>query len=136
MHESLAEQLSRFTPDGSGLDRDALLFAAGQASVPRPTRTWGVLVGALAACQLLTLVLLWPESKGPLGPVAQGPVAVTTPTGAVSVDADNPTTLANLTSRTIQSPSGDLPAATTVDHLADATPPLRAFAPSSFIGLD
>ncbi len=59
MSEPLAESLSRFTPDASGLNRDALLFAAGRASV-RPNRRWQALAAVLAASQLLTLVCLWP----------------------------------------------------------------------------
>ena len=54
MSEPLAERLSRFTPDSAGLDRDALLFAAGRASV-RPSRRWIVVAAVLAASQLLTL---------------------------------------------------------------------------------
>ena len=61
MSEPFAERLSRFTPDGSGLDRDALLFAAGRASV-RHNRRWRVVAGGLAASQLLTLLLLWPHT--------------------------------------------------------------------------
>ncbi len=64
MSDSLAERLSRFTPDASGLDRDALLFAAGRASA-RPPRRWQMLAGALAACQLATLVCLWPRTPSP-----------------------------------------------------------------------
>jgi hypothetical protein len=64
MSDSLAERLSRFTPDATGLDRDALLFAAGRASV-RPPRRWQMLAGALAACQLATLVCLWPRTPSP-----------------------------------------------------------------------
>jgi hypothetical protein len=60
MSEPLAERLSRFTPDATGLDRDALLFAAGRASV-RPSRRWQTLAGVLAVSQLLTLVCLWPH---------------------------------------------------------------------------
>jgi hypothetical protein len=58
MSEPLEERLSRFTPDASGLNRDALLFAAGRASV-RPSRRWQALAGVLATSQLLTLVFLW-----------------------------------------------------------------------------
>ena len=47
MSESFTERLSRFTPDGAGLDRDALLFAAGKASA-RPNRRWRILCSALA----------------------------------------------------------------------------------------
>jgi hypothetical protein len=61
MSEPLAEHLSRFTPDPTGLDRDALLFAAGRASA-RANRKWQALVGTLALSQVLTLVLLWPRT--------------------------------------------------------------------------
>ncbi len=56
MSEPIAERLSQFTPDGSALDRDALLFAAGRASV-RPPRRWQALAGLLALSQALTLLL-------------------------------------------------------------------------------
>ena len=65
MSEPLAERLSRFTPNVSGLDRDALLFAAGRASV-RPSRYWQAFAGVLAASQVMTLVCLWP--RAPLSP--------------------------------------------------------------------
>ena len=65
MSEPLAERLSRFTPAGLGLDRDALLFAAGRASV-RTSRRWQASAAALAACQLLTLVCLWPRTPAPM----------------------------------------------------------------------
>lgn len=61
MSEPLAEHLSRFTPDATGLDRDTLLFAAGLASV-RTNRNWQALAGALALSQALTLVILWPRT--------------------------------------------------------------------------
>jgi hypothetical protein len=80
MPEPLADRLKRFTPE-SGLDRDALLFALGRAS-DRPARVWMLLAGALAACQVLTLVLLWPRPSppGPAGP----PVAPLLPRAAPS----------------------------------------------------
>src|SRR5262249_4362918 len=61
MSEQFAEQLSRFTPEGGGLDRAAVLFEAGRASA-RPNRRWIALAAGLAACQLVTLALLWPGS--------------------------------------------------------------------------
>lgn len=61
MSEPLEERLSRFTPDATGLNRDALLFAAGRASV-RPSPRWQALAAVLAASQLLTLVCLWPPT--------------------------------------------------------------------------
>ena len=42
-----------------GLDRDALLFAAGHSSV-RPNRVWTTLATLLATTQALSLVAFWP----------------------------------------------------------------------------
>lgn len=136
MPESLAERLSRFTPDGSGLDRDALLFAAGQASVRRPARTWGVLVGALAASQLLTLVLLWPGPRAAVGPVAKGvaPAELTNPD--MPPVATETTALWALNRRAMQSESGELPREMAVERLVAAGPPLRAWAASSALTPD
>src|SRR5262245_17237478 len=74
MSEPFADRLSRFTPDAAGLDRDALLFAAGRAAA-RPGRRWMALAAALAVSQALTLATLWPGSPGPAPP----PVAETAP---------------------------------------------------------
>ncbi|HVS38319.1 MAG TPA: hypothetical protein VMS17_22365 [Gemmataceae bacterium] len=72
MSERFAEQLSRFTPEAGKFDRDALLFAAGRASA-RPHRTWKIAVGALAACQLLTLAFLWPHLPPAAPPAPPSP---------------------------------------------------------------
>ena len=69
MSESFLERLSRFTPDAGSVDRDALLFATGQASA-RPNRGWIALAAALAAAHALTLALLWPH---PIPPGAGSP---------------------------------------------------------------
>ena len=66
MSEEFLERLSRFTPDAGGLDRDALLFAAGRASA-RPNRGWITLAALLANTQILSLVLLWPRPTPPEG---------------------------------------------------------------------
>jgi hypothetical protein len=55
----MTDRLSRFTPNGAGLDRDAILFAAGRRSA-RSSRLWPLVAGMLAATQALTLVMLWP----------------------------------------------------------------------------
>jgi hypothetical protein len=65
MSRPIAEILSRFTPDGSTLDRDALLFAAGRASA-RPNRALGVLAACLALSQAVTLAALGYRPAGPV----------------------------------------------------------------------
>jgi hypothetical protein len=135
MHESLVENLSRFTPDGSALDRDALLFAAGQASARRPVHTWGIVVGALAACQLLTLVLLWPGSERSEGKfVERRQPALTLPEPGPSADLNDPTSLQALTLRAMKSQDGDLPREPSLDSLVTEFPPLRAS--SAFVTIE
>ena len=77
MSEAFLERLSRFTPDAGGLDRDALLFAAGRNSV-RPNRGWAAVASLLAATQALSLILLWPRPNPPASPgatsVANAPI--------------------------------------------------------------
>jgi hypothetical protein len=68
MSEPFLERLTRFTPDAGGLDRDALLFAAGRGSA-RPNRVWIALAATLAVTQVLTLALWWSQP----GPIAQAP---------------------------------------------------------------
>ena len=53
-----SERLGRFTPDASALDRDAILFAAGKASVGS-SRFWPCLTGLLGTSQAITLFLLF-----------------------------------------------------------------------------
>jgi hypothetical protein len=72
--DPLVERLRRFSPDRVALDRDAVLFAAGRAAA-RPNRCWQALVGALAACQLISLGLLWPRSMPPASPISRAPLA-------------------------------------------------------------
>jgi hypothetical protein len=134
MPESLAEHLSRFTPDGTGLDRDGLLIAAGRASA-RPNSAWVALTGTLAACQLLTLVFLWPVPTPPSGtralaPPAQGSVEWPAPPRADAAE------LYALNRRLLQSESGDLPPPVTVDSIVPDDPPLYAFAGRSLAVLD
>lgn len=61
-------QLAKFTPSAGMLDRDAMLFAAGKASV-RTSRLWPMLAGVLAMSQVATLLLLWPKPIQPEVPV-------------------------------------------------------------------
>ncbi len=67
MSEPFLERLTRFTPNAAGLDRDALLFAAGRSSA-RPNRGWKALATALAGSQVLSLVVLWPWPKPDASP--------------------------------------------------------------------
>jgi hypothetical protein len=60
--DPLIRQLSKFTPNSGGLDRDALIFAAGKSSA-KPNRRWKVLASALVTSQVITLGLfLWPAN--------------------------------------------------------------------------
>jgi hypothetical protein len=127
MHESIAESLSRFTPDRGGLDRDALLFAGGQASARRSTKNWGVLVGTLAACQVLTLVLLWQSSQPPSVPYVEARPAGVNQTAADSpVHEGDPTGLLALTRQVMKSDDSDLPPQAGAESLVIEPTPLRA----------
>jgi hypothetical protein len=77
MSEPFLERLSRFTPDASRLDRDALLFAAGRSSA-RPNTGWITLASLLAGTQVLSLVLLWPHRNQ--NPSAEGLTVAVEPT--------------------------------------------------------
>ena len=125
--DPLAERLSRFTPDGSALDRDALLFAAGRASA-RPRRGWAAVAGALAASQLLTLVLLWPAPRPGAAPVAETPVA---PPAFSPPAADPPDRDGLRTSGAWLARAGNAelpPPAAAAGRLVPDAPPLTAFA--------
>jgi hypothetical protein len=121
MSEPLAERLSRFTPEGSGLDRDGLLFAAGRASA-RPNRRWVGLAAALAASQVLTLVSLWPSAKTP-APAPPAAFALPGPSDAPPPPRD-PAGLAALTERLLAS-EGDWPPPADTGPLMGPEPPLR-----------
>lgn len=60
--DPLIDQLSRFTPDSKALNRDAMLYAAGRASVRRQW-WWPVLAGLFAVSQVMVLVALWPQNS-------------------------------------------------------------------------
>src|SRR5437016_1864558 len=122
--QSFAERLSRFTPDGTGIDRDGLLFAAGRASA-RPNRRWVALAGALAACQLLTLTFLWPKPAASVDgvPIAAVPREVVESTTTGPAEASE---LWVLNRRVLQSEDGDLPPASPAGMLVPGNPPLHA----------
>jgi hypothetical protein len=129
LNDSFARRLKRFTPDRGGLDREALLFAAGRASA-RPNRGWMALAGTLAACQLVSLGLLWSRTSGPThGPSRASPTSVAeTPFDERPHDpeAASPNELWVLRARMV-SGGGDLRAPTIKGPLVPDEPPLRAF---------
>ena len=129
MSEPILERLSRFTPDAGGLDRDALLFAAGRDSA-RPNRGWMTLASLLAGTQALSLALLWPHSSPSVGkstvslagvpapPAAPGPPA----TGASADPGLWSARRGLLESDSHGRPAGDM-------TFIESEPPLRAFRP-------
>jgi hypothetical protein len=127
MSEPLEERLSRFTPDATGLNRDALLFSAGRASM-HPSRHWQALVGVLAASQLLTFVCLWP--RAPLSPPHETPFVASesfrpnrTPMPAPKPD---PSELRVLRQR-MQDGDLDYPTPPSNEPMGPQGPPLRGF---------
>jgi len=127
-NESLAERLSRFTPDGATIDRDSLLFAAGRASV-RKSRSWIALVGALAASQLATLIFLWPRASVPTSPAES--FAASEPAATVEREpvASSPYSLLRLQQSMFANEHG-FPQRPVEEPLVPDEPPLHAF--SSF----
>ncbi|HBI42220.1 MAG TPA: hypothetical protein DDY78_05090 [Planctomycetales bacterium] len=128
MSEPFAERLSRFTPDRSGLDRDALLFAAGRASV-RPGRRWKAMASALAASQLLTLVFLWPHTPHQGADAPRSPFAPALP---VAVEPPSPAPADSRSwamSGRLLNELDDLPPPAASDSLVPDDPPLRASSP-------
>ncbi len=126
MSDPIEERLGRLTPAGSGLDRTALLFAAGRASA-RPNRPWQALAGALVALQVVTLVLLWPH---PLAAPDSGPA----PGPRVADVAPSPHSPAGpsslLQQRTLAIQSeGEWPLPTATDTTATPEESLHAFSP-------
>jgi hypothetical protein len=129
MSEPILERLSRFTPDAGGLERDALLFAAGRASV-RPNRGWMTLASLLAGTQALSLALLWPHSSPPVGKptvsIADVPAPSAAPGPPASGASDDPGLWSArhglLRPEAVDRPAGDV-------TFIESEPPLRAFPP-------
>jgi hypothetical protein len=129
MSEPIVERLSRFTPDSGGLDRDALLFAAGRASA-RPNRGWMTLASLLAGTQALSLALLWPHSSPPVGKSTVSVAGVPAPSSAPEPPATGASADPGLWSArhgllspdAIDNPAGDV-------TFIESEPPLRAFPP-------
>ncbi len=62
------DKLAQFSPSGGGLDRDAILFAAGRAAA-RSRRVWPALTAILAFTQAITLALLLMPSSPDATPI-------------------------------------------------------------------
>jgi hypothetical protein len=129
MSEPSLERLSRFTPDSGGLDRDALLYAAGHASA-RPNRAWIALAAVLALSQALTLALLWlhrsPPAAPSVPPSADSPLPSSYPERPTSDSPDSPNLWSVRHILLVSEPEErPAPAGTFVD----CGPPLRAFGP-------
>jgi len=131
MSEEFLERLSRFTADPGGLDRDALLFAAGRASA-RPNRGWMTLASILASTQALSLALLWPRPTPTDGRLTVA--ANVAPNRVPSATIEPPTfeRLANpgtwSTRHSLLDAEPDKPVDETVS-LIDSGPPLKVFGP-------
>jgi hypothetical protein len=76
--DPMTERLSRLTPNAAGLDRDAILFAAGRQSVRR-SRLWPGVAGLLAIAQAVTLIALWPRSTETVVPATTPPAVQASP---------------------------------------------------------
>jgi hypothetical protein len=131
MSEPLIERLSRFTPNTGGLDRDALLFAAGRASV-RTSRWWKVLAGFLGGSQVLTLALLLPRTINSQAPTFADRPALHETNTANSVDTPALVMNRNLL-LTEAAEYGDSGSA---DPMVPSDPPLHAFGSPSAACLD
>ena len=128
MPEPLAERLSAFTPDGSGLDRDGLLFAAGKASA-RPNTWWVALAGLLAAGQVATLVWLWPKPAPQV--VTPAPVPAPAPAEPEEPPASSPPSESPapwMVDRRRLTEAAERPRPVPARSLVSDAPPLRAFA--------
>ncbi|HEY7312470.1 MAG TPA: hypothetical protein VH643_24105 [Gemmataceae bacterium] len=127
MSEPFAKRLSRFTPEAAGLDRDALLFAAGRASV-RPNPLWKALVAVLVALQLLTLVWSLLPSLPPSSPPAPPLVSpnIPPPIAASETDLIGDTQAVDMYDGLL-SRNLDRPVLIGSEMLVPPAPPLRAF---------
>jgi hypothetical protein len=122
--QSDIERLSRFTPDRSNLDRDALLYAAGQASV-RPNLVWPSMASLLAISQFVMIGVFW-QRPTPVQQVAMQRSIPTLMDTSEPVAAPESAELWVLNRQLLESPTGDLPSPASVEISAGSEPPLRA----------
>lgn len=131
MSESFIERLSRFTPDAGGLDRDALLFAAGRESA-RPNRPWIALAAVLAVAQPLSLVMLWSDSAPPAARLPVQVVYLPAPSADVASRTRDLSECPGLWSARhtlMESEAVDNTEPAHAVMFIESGPPLRAFAP-------
>jgi hypothetical protein len=76
--DPVTDQLGRFTPSAPGLDRDAIVFAAGRRAA-RGSWLWKAAAGLLAASHAVTLVVLWPKPSAVPVPVEPPPAVAPAP---------------------------------------------------------
>jgi len=79
--DPMTDRLNRFTPNAAGLDRDAILFAAGQRAA-RGSWVWKAVAGVFAATQLVTLWVLWPREGSVVVPATPQAAPVVEPAPA------------------------------------------------------
>jgi hypothetical protein len=128
--DAIIERLSRFTPDASGLDRDALLFAAGRASSHTNSR-WRVLACVLLMTQVGTFGALWRLRMIPVSELTTHalppPTAIeSAPPPVPAPPVAEPARLAHLR-RLLLTADGQLPRSAANRALIPSAPPLRAF---------
>jgi hypothetical protein len=130
-NDPFIRQLSQLTPDGTGLDRDALLFAAGKASA-RPNRRWLAVAAALAATQLVTLGIFLLPTHAPPAPTPRqmsisAPNMKPMPASEPDPLAPNSLSIWVLSERFLE--DAILPPMEPVEPMPPDEPPLRAFGP-------
>jgi hypothetical protein len=142
MREPIVESLSRFTASASGLNRDAILFAAGRASA-RPNRGWMALAGVLASFQLLTLLFLWPRATSVMNssdvPVAQTETKPDLVDDIKQHSPASPNTAEIWTRNRQMLMTSDVelpPPVASAGPMIPSDPPLTAFSANAFIGLE
>jgi hypothetical protein len=129
MPEAFLERLSQFAPSAGGLDRDALLFAAGRASA-RPSRAWIALAAVLTSTQVLSFVLLWARPASPADGFVVAVASLLPEPVTVEPEFRRPGAGPDIwsTRRGVLDPETANPPDDTVS-LIDSGPPLRASGP-------
>ena len=114
----MSESLRRFTPNAPGLERDAILYAAGRRSA-RGSWLWKALAGLFAVTQVITLLALWPRPQ----PVETfvGPPSTVAPVDPVPTPVSPPADVWTAGSRSEELP--ERPALSTIEFVP-SDPPL------------